>query len=135
MVFRATIGALMPDGVSLAPVPGTIAELMPQTRGLVFGSVLTISPIHYYLRHSSICEMSPSRGPISRNFSAKCRLDSHFNAFQEHNRTMRCAAIAIALSILSVPADAKGCIKGAVVGGLAGHLVPLSHKPESVGRM
>jgi len=38
------------------------------------------------------------------------------------NRTLRCAAMAIALSVFSIPADAKGCIKGAVVGGLAGHL-------------
>src|SRR6516225_8812239 len=28
--FRATVGALVPDGVGLAPVPATIAELMPQ---------------------------------------------------------------------------------------------------------
>jgi hypothetical protein len=32
--FRATIGALVPEGVSLASVPATIAELMPQTKGL-----------------------------------------------------------------------------------------------------
>jgi hypothetical protein len=28
---------------------------------------------------------------------------------------------AIAMALASVPADAKGCIKGAVVGGAAGH--------------
>src|SRR5580704_6888285 len=32
--FRATIGALVPSGVGLAPVPATIADLMPQTKGL-----------------------------------------------------------------------------------------------------
>jgi hypothetical protein len=31
--FRATVGALVPEGVSLAPVPATVAELMPQTKG------------------------------------------------------------------------------------------------------
>jgi hypothetical protein len=35
MGFRAAVGALVPDGVSLAPGPATIAELMPQTNGLL----------------------------------------------------------------------------------------------------
>jgi hypothetical protein len=38
------------------------------------------------------------------------------------NKPLRCAAMAIALSVLSVPPDAKRCIKGAIIGGLAGHL-------------
>jgi hypothetical protein len=46
--FRATVGALVPDGVSLAPVPATIADLVPQTRGLesamVEGQVLLVEP-------------------------------------------------------------------------------------------
>jgi hypothetical protein len=32
-----------------------------------------------------------------------------------------CAAIALALVTMALPADAKGCIKGALVGGAAGH--------------
>ena len=32
-----------------------------------------------------------------------------------------CAAIAITLVAITPPADAKGCIKGALVGGAAGH--------------
>jgi hypothetical protein len=32
--FRATVGAQMPSGVVLVPVPDAIAELMPQTKGL-----------------------------------------------------------------------------------------------------
>jgi outer membrane lipoprotein SlyB len=32
------------------------------------------------------------------------------------------AASALAFAVTAVPADAKGCIKGAVVGGAAGHL-------------
>jgi hypothetical protein len=32
-----------------------------------------------------------------------------------------CAAIALALVSIGLPADAKGCIKGALVGGTAGH--------------
>jgi hypothetical protein len=46
--FRATIGALVPDGIGLAPVPATIAELMPQTKGLetamVEGQVVLVEP-------------------------------------------------------------------------------------------
>jgi hypothetical protein len=46
--FRATVGALVPDGVGLAPVPATIAELMPQTKGLetamVEGQVVLVEP-------------------------------------------------------------------------------------------
>jgi hypothetical protein len=46
--FRATIGATVPGGVSLAPVPATIAELMPQTRGLesamIEGQVVLVEP-------------------------------------------------------------------------------------------
>ena len=34
--------------------------------------------------------------------------------------SVACAA-AIAIAGMTVPADAKGCIKGAVVGGIAGH--------------
>ena len=46
--FRATVGAVVPDGVSLAPVPATIADLVPQTRGLesamVEGQVVLVEP-------------------------------------------------------------------------------------------
>ncbi len=46
--FRATVGAVMPDGVGLVPVPATIAELMPQTKGLetamVEGQVVLVEP-------------------------------------------------------------------------------------------
>jgi hypothetical protein len=38
------------------------------------------------------------------------------------NKTFRCVAIAIALVAITAPAEAKGCIKGALVGGAAGHL-------------
>jgi hypothetical protein len=37
------------------------------------------------------------------------------------NKTFGCAAIAIALVAITAPAEAKGCIKGALVGGAAGH--------------
>ncbi|HLN08104.1 MAG TPA: hypothetical protein VK281_03960 [Xanthobacteraceae bacterium] len=33
-----------------------------------------------------------------------------------------CAAVALSMTVLSGPADARGCIKGAIVGGVAGHL-------------
>jgi uncharacterized protein YcfJ len=33
------------------------------------------------------------------------------------------AALPIAVTLMTAPADAKGCIKGAVVGGVAGHVV------------
>jgi hypothetical protein len=36
-------------------------------------------------------------------------------------KTFGCAAIAIALVAITAPAEAKGCIKGALVGGAAGH--------------
>ena len=46
--FRATVGALVPDSVSLAPVPATIADLVPQTKGLesamVEGQVVLVEP-------------------------------------------------------------------------------------------
>jgi hypothetical protein len=32
-----------------------------------------------------------------------------------------CAALALALSTATIPAQAKGCIKGALIGGTAGH--------------
>jgi hypothetical protein len=37
------------------------------------------------------------------------------------NKTFGCAAIAIALVAITAPAEAKGCIKGALLGGAAGH--------------
>jgi hypothetical protein len=46
--FRATVGALVPEGVMLVPVPATIADIMPQTKGLeaamVEGQVLLVEP-------------------------------------------------------------------------------------------
>ena len=46
--FRAAVGAPVPDSVELAPVPATIAELMPQTKGLkaaqVEGQVVLVDP-------------------------------------------------------------------------------------------
>jgi hypothetical protein len=46
--FRAAVGALAPSGVELAPVPETIAELIPQTKGLeaalVEGEVILVDP-------------------------------------------------------------------------------------------
>jgi hypothetical protein len=46
--FRATVGALVPEGVTLVPVPATIADIMPQTKGLeaamVEGQVLLVEP-------------------------------------------------------------------------------------------
>ena len=47
-VFRATVGAQMPSGVVLVPVPAAIADIMPQTKGLetamVEGEVLLVEP-------------------------------------------------------------------------------------------
>ena len=34
-----------------------------------------------------------------------------------------CAALALVITSTTIPAHAKGCIKGAVVGGAAGHFV------------
>jgi len=46
--FRAAVGSLVPSGVELAPVPATVAELMPQTKGLeaglVEGEVILVDP-------------------------------------------------------------------------------------------
>jgi hypothetical protein len=46
--FRATVGAPVPGGVVLVPVPATIADIMPQTMGLetamVEGQVLLVEP-------------------------------------------------------------------------------------------
>jgi hypothetical protein len=46
--FRATVGAVVPNGVELTPVPTTIAEMMPQTNGLeaalVEGEVILVDP-------------------------------------------------------------------------------------------
>jgi hypothetical protein len=33
-----------------------------------------------------------------------------------------CTALSLAVATMTVPADAKGCIKGAIVGGVAGHV-------------
>jgi hypothetical protein len=37
------------------------------------------------------------------------------------NKTFGCVAIAIALVAITAPAEPKGCIKGALLGGAAGH--------------
>ena len=37
-------------------------------------------------------------------------------------KTLACAILAIAGAALSVPASAKGCLAGAAVGGVAGHV-------------
>jgi Protein of unknown function (DUF1236) len=46
--FKATVGAQVPNGVGLVPVPATIAEIIPQTKGLetamVEGEVLLVEP-------------------------------------------------------------------------------------------
>ena len=46
--FRATVGAAVPDGVGLVPVPATIADIVPQTKGpetaMVEGQVLLVEP-------------------------------------------------------------------------------------------
>jgi hypothetical protein len=46
--FRAAVGALVPSGVEPAPVPATIAELIPQAKGLeaalVEGEVILVDP-------------------------------------------------------------------------------------------
>jgi hypothetical protein len=46
--FRATVGAPVPDGVGLVPLPAAIADIMPQTKGLevamVEGQVLLVEP-------------------------------------------------------------------------------------------
>jgi uncharacterized protein YcfJ len=36
-------------------------------------------------------------------------------------KTLLCCATALVVAGMTMPADAKGCIKGAVVGGIAGH--------------
>jgi hypothetical protein len=47
--FRATVGSQVPSGVVLVPVPATIADIMPQTKGLeaamVEGQVLLVEPL------------------------------------------------------------------------------------------
>jgi hypothetical protein len=46
--FRAAIGAILPPGITGEPVPATIVQLMPQTKGLeaalVEGQVLLVDP-------------------------------------------------------------------------------------------
>ena len=46
--FRATVGSQVPGGVVLVPAPATIADFMPQTKGLetamVEGQVLLVEP-------------------------------------------------------------------------------------------
>ena len=46
--FRAAVGAVVPPSVELAPVPATIIDLMPQTKGLevarVEGQVILVNP-------------------------------------------------------------------------------------------
>jgi len=46
--FRPAVGAPVPEAVTLAPVPATIADLMPQTKGLevamVEGEVMLVDP-------------------------------------------------------------------------------------------
>jgi uncharacterized protein DUF1236 len=46
--FRPAIGAAVPEAVALEPVPATIADLMPQTKGLeatmVEGQVMLVDP-------------------------------------------------------------------------------------------
>jgi hypothetical protein len=46
--FRAAVGAVVPSSIELAAVPGTIAELVPQTKGLeaaqVEGQVVLVEP-------------------------------------------------------------------------------------------
>jgi|ERR1700719_4540434 hypothetical protein len=46
--FQPAVGAPVPEAVALAPVPATIADLMPQTRGLqatmVEGEVMLVDP-------------------------------------------------------------------------------------------
>jgi hypothetical protein len=49
------------------------------------------------------------------------RFLDRFPRSKKMNKTFGFAAIAIALVAITAPAEAKGCIKGALVGGAAGH--------------
>ena len=46
--FRAAVGATVPESVTLVPVPNSVAELIPQTKGLevarVEGQVMLVDP-------------------------------------------------------------------------------------------
>jgi hypothetical protein len=46
--FRVSVGALVPEGVTLAPMPAAIAQLMPQTKDLevarMEGQVVLVDP-------------------------------------------------------------------------------------------
>ena len=46
--FRAAVGATVPKSITLAPIPSSVAELIPQTKGLevarVEGQVMLVDP-------------------------------------------------------------------------------------------
>jgi hypothetical protein len=42
-----------------------------------------------------------------------------------------CAALALAFSTATIPAQAKGCIKGALIGGTAGHFAGHHELPQA----
>jgi hypothetical protein len=56
------------------------------------------------------------------------------------NKTFACALAAISILAVTAPADAKGCIKGALVGGAAGCVIghheankPSNPQPSTTG--
>jgi hypothetical protein len=50
------------------------------------------------------------------------RIETAAMEFLPMKTFLGCAALALAIALMSVPADAKGCLKGAAVGGVAGHV-------------
>ena len=56
-----------------------------------------------------------------RERNLKPRIETATNGVKKIKAFLSCAAVLLAISAISVPAEAKGCLKGAAVGGVARH--------------
>jgi hypothetical protein len=58
---------------------------------------------------------------MARERNLKRRIETATNGVKKMKAFLACAAVLLAISAISAPAEAKGCLKGAAVGGIAGH--------------
>jgi hypothetical protein len=70
---------------------------------------------------SRLCAAIGSHADGKRERNLKPRVETAINGVKRMKAFLSCAAVLLAIAAISVPAEAKGCLKGAAVGGVAGH--------------
>jgi hypothetical protein len=102
---------------------GTLLCLDVQCPNSLLGAVAVCSKLlTIQYQPSRLCAAIGSHADgIKGNENLKPRIETATNGVKKMKAFLSCAAVLLAISAISVPAEAKGCLKGAAVGGIAGH--------------